>query len=66
MTKPPKKSVDDGGNYVVVNIKTQQEVDLLNRQLARIQSFIPDQKHRVTPHKLAKRLIMEQVGRDTK
>lgn len=66
MPKPPKKSIDDGGSHVIVKPKTQREVDLLNRQLERIQSFMPDQKHRITPTKLAKRLIMEQVERDTK
>jgi hypothetical protein len=64
MTKPPKKSIDDGGNYVIIKPKTQKEVDLLNRQLKRIQSFLPKQKHRVTPTKLAKRLVIEQAERD--
>lgn len=66
MAKPPKKQMDDGGNYVTVTPKTEREVELLNRQLERIQSFIPAQKHRVTPTKLAKRLVMEQAERDTK
>lgn len=66
MSKYPKKQMDDGGNYITVTPKTEQEVELLNRQLDRIQSFMPDQKHRVTPKKLAKRLVMEQAKRDTK
>ncbi|EPW7037832.1 hypothetical protein J8A01_22915 [Vibrio parahaemolyticus] len=66
MAKPPKKTIDEGGNYVTVTPKTQREADLLNRQLERIQSFMPSQKHRVTPTKLAKRLVMEQAKRDSK
>ncbi|MNG96553.1 hypothetical protein D3C87_1497250 [compost metagenome] len=66
MAKPPKRQMDDGGNYVTITPKTEREVELLNRQLDRIQSFMPDQKHRVTPTKLAKRLVMEQAERDTK
>lgn len=66
MAKPEKKQLDDGGNYVTVTPKTEREVELLNRQLERIQSFMPDQRHRVTPTKLAKRLVMEQAERDAK
>lgn len=64
MTKPPKKPMDDGGNYITVTPKTDREVELLNRQLERIQSFFPDQRHKVTPTKLAKRLVVEQAYRD--
>ncbi len=65
MTKSQKTSIDDGGDYLIIKPDNQRDVELLNRQLKRIQSFMPSQKHRVTPHKLAKRLIMEQAERDT-
>ncbi|CAK2793940.1 conserved hypothetical protein [Vibrio crassostreae] len=64
MPRSAYTSIDEGGDYVTVVPRSQREVELLNRQLRRIQSFMPDQKHRVTPTKLAKRLILEQAERD--
>lgn len=64
MPKKTYSQIDDGGKYVTVKPQTELDVKLLNRQLDRIQSFMPTQKHRVTPTKLTKRLVMEQAGRD--
>ncbi|WCG82271.1 hypothetical protein [Pectobacterium sp. A5351] len=57
--------IDDGGNYVTVTPQDKNAARLLNRQLKRIQAFMPSQKHRVTPTKLAKRLVMEKAEEDT-
>ncbi|MCO7255407.1 hypothetical protein KSI86_14690 [Dickeya oryzae] len=66
MTKSALTPIDDGGRYVTVTPQDEQAARLLNRQLDRIQSFMPSQRHRVTPTKLAKRLVMEKAREDTK
>jgi len=66
MAKSAKTPIDNGGNYVTVTPQNEYEERLLNRQLMRIQSFMPPQQHRITPTKLAKRLVMEKAEEDLK
>lgn len=66
MPKSAKTSIDDGGDYVTVTPRDEHETKLLNRQLKRIQSFMPSQKHRVTPTKLSKKLVIEKAEEDIK
>lgn len=66
MPHSAKTTIDNGGQYVTVTPKNDYEAMLLNRQLERIQSFIPPQQHRITPTKLAKRLVMEKAEEDAK
>ncbi|WP_174871197.1 hypothetical protein [Pectobacterium polaris] len=66
MPKSEKTLIDDGGDYVTVIPQDEHAARLLNRQLKRIQSFMPSQKHRVTPRKLAKQLVMEKAEEDVK
>ncbi|MEO3988378.1 hypothetical protein [Pseudocitrobacter cyperus] len=61
-----KTTIDNGGNYVTVVPQTEYEVHLLNRQLKRIQAIVPEQKHRITPTKLAKQLVLEKAQEDAK
>lgn len=66
MPKSALTPIDNGGHYVTVTPQDEQAARLLNRQLERIQSFMPSQQHRITPRKLAKRLVMEKALEDAK
>ncbi|MBP2200296.1 hypothetical protein [Pantoea cypripedii] len=66
MPRSAKTPIDDGGDYVTVTPRDEYSAQLLNRQLKRIQSFMPSQQHRVTPIKLAKQLVMEKAEEDAK